>query len=173
MLGDPFSASYLATGQSVGRFDLHDDPPVRYLAESPEHAIGEVLAPFRGTQFRPAYLRQQGHALALVEVTLGTSLAARIIDCTDPEALSAHGLRPDELAHHDRVRTQRIARRLHDDGDAAGLRWWSALTGAWHSVVVFTDRELPSDVAFGPPREVAPDDDDLGRAFEMLGIGRQ
>lgn len=172
-LGVPFSASYLATGQSVGRFDLHDDPPVRYLAESPEHAIGEVVAPFRGTQFRPAFLRQQGHSLALVEVTLGASLAARIIDCTDPDVLSAHALRPDELAHHDRVRTQRIARRLHDAGDAAGLRWWSALTGAWHSVVVFTDRELSGDVVFGSPRKLAPNDDDLVRAFELLGIRRR
>ena len=44
--GAPYSASYLTPGQTAGRFDLQDHPPVRYLAESADHAIGEVLAPF-------------------------------------------------------------------------------------------------------------------------------
>ena len=47
---------------------LRDRPPVRYLAESPEHAVGELLSPFRGTTFHPAYLRQGGRPIALVEV---------------------------------------------------------------------------------------------------------
>ena len=170
--GEPFSASYLAPGQTVGRFDLHDQPPVRYLAESPDHAIGEVLAAFRGTVFRAAYLRQQNRPLALAEVTLAASIAARIVDCTDPDVLAARGIRPDELAHHDRVRTQAISRRLHEGGDVAGLRWWSALTGAWHGLVVFTDREAPGDVTFGRPRELRADDADLWRALEVLGIIR-
>ncbi len=145
---------------------------MRYLAESLDHAIGEVLAAFRGTVFRPAYLRQQNRPLALADVTLTGSIAARIVDCTDPGVLAARGIRPDELAHHDRVRTQAIARRLHRGGDVAGLRWWSALTGAWHSLVVFTDREAPGDVTFGTPRELRADDADLGRALEVLGIIR-
>jgi hypothetical protein len=158
----------------VGRFDLHDRPPVRYLSESPAHALAEVLAAFRGTPFRPAYLRQGGYPLALVEVTLAASLAARIADCTDPAVLSKLAIRPDELAHHERARTQAIARRLHDlgaaTGDPAGLRWWSALTGAWHATVIFTDRERAGEVRFGAPRAVAPGDDDLARALEVLGI---
>jgi RES domain len=161
-------------GQTVGRFDLHDRPPVRYLAESPEHAIGEVLSPFRGTDFRPAYLRQGGHRLALVEVTLGASLVARIPDCTDPAVLSELGLKPDELAHHDRRVTQGIARRLHERsgvaGEVAGLRWWSALTGAWHTTVVFTDRERAGEVASGAPRRLAEGDAELVRALMVLGI---
>lgn len=103
-------------------------------------------------------------------VTLSASIAARIVDCTDPSALSAQGVRPDDLAHHDRRRTQSIARRLHDRSDASGLRWWSALTGAWHTVVIFTDRESRSDVTFGLPRHLAPEDDAVKRALEMLGI---
>lgn len=161
-------------GQTVGRFDLHDRPPVRYLSESPEHAIGEVLSPFRGTPFRAAYLRQAGHQLALVQVTLAASLVARVPDCTDPAVLAALALRPDELAHHDRTRTQAIARHLHargaEDGDPAGLRWWSALTGAWHTTVVFTDRERPGEVAFGAPAHVQPADPVLGRALATLGV---
>jgi hypothetical protein len=141
----------------------------------PEHAIGEMLAPFRGTAFRPAYLRQGGHPLALVEVSLAPTLVERIPDCTDPEVLTALELRPDALAHHDRALTQSIARRLHDMGTAAdspaGLRWWSALTGAWHTVVLFTDRERPSEVSFGVPRPVQESDPILQRALSVLGIG--
>jgi hypothetical protein len=167
--GRPSSASYLRPGQTINRFDLDDDPPVRYLAESADHAIGELLSIFRNTAFRQSYLRRQELPLALVQVTLSESLAARIADCTDPAVLAAHHIRPDDLAHHERSRTQAIARRLHDAG-ASGLRWWSALTGAWHTVVIFTDRESPGDLTFGPPRPLVADDDDVKRALEMLGI---
>jgi hypothetical protein len=172
--GSPFSSTYLAQGQTVGRFDLHDRPPVRYLAETPDHAVAESLSPFRGTRFRPGYLRQGGHRLALSEVTLAPPLVARIPDCTDPDVLTALGLKPDALAHHDRAVTQAIARRLYGLGEAtgspAGLRWWSALTGAWHTIVLFTDRERPGEVAFGQPRRLEPHDDDVVRALSVLGI---
>jgi hypothetical protein len=106
----------------------------------------------------------------MVNVTLSASIAARIVDCTDPDVLAARGIRPDDLAHHDRSHTQAIARRLHDAADVAGLRWWSALTGAWHTVVIFTDRESPGDVTFGSPRHLAPDDEDVKRALDLIGI---
>jgi hypothetical protein len=172
--GAPFSATHITAGQTVGRFDLHDRPPIRYLAESPEHAIGEVLSAFRGTDFTPTYLRQRGHVLALAEVTLAATLVGRLADCTDPETLGALGIRPDALAHHDRTVTQLIARRIHAAGPPAGryagLRWWSALTGAWHTDVVFTDRERPGDVAFAAPRKLVADDAAVVRTLSMLGI---
>jgi hypothetical protein len=167
----------VSPGQTVGRFDLHDRPPVRYLAESPEHALGEALGAFRGTHFHVSYLKQGGHQLALVEVTLAPSLVRRIADCTDPAVLGRLGLRPDELAHHGRTVTQSIARRLHDvgmeTGSPAGLRWWSALTGAWHTTIVFLDREHPGEVAFGEPRSVHPTDAELVRSLTVLGIRRR
>lgn len=172
--GAPFSSTCLVPGQTVGRFDLGDRPPVRYLAESPEHAIGEVLSPFRGTNFRPAYLRQSGHALALVEVVLSASLVQRIPDFAEPTTLATLNTRPDALAHHDRTLTQAIARRLHalgaDTGTPAGLRWWSGLTGGWHTNVVFTDRERRGEVTFGTPRHLRSDDVDVIRALSVLGI---
>lgn len=180
--GAAFSPSYIVPGQTVGRFDLNDRPPVRYLADTPEHAIGEALGPFRGTTFLPAYLRQQGHPLALVEVTLDPELVDRIPDCTDPAILSALRLRPDGLAHHDRRVTQEIARRVHS-GDipsrgvlarsCAGLRWWSALTGAWHTTVVFTDRVHSGEILFGPPRQLDPGDAAVVRALSILGVRRR
>jgi hypothetical protein len=98
----------------------------------------------------------------------------RIPDCTDPEVLRALALRPDVLAHHDRALTQAIARRLHDlgatTGNPAGLRWWSALTGAWHTIVVFTDRERAGEVAFGTPRRLQSGDPEVVRTLTVLGI---
>lgn len=143
---------------------------MRYLAEYAEHALGEVLGPFRGTTFHPSYLRQSGRPLALVEVTLAASLVARIPDCTEPTVLTKLRLRPDQLAHHDRALTQAVSRRLHDAGDNAGLRWWSALTGGWHTTVVFTDHERDGDVVFGAPQVLVPSDPTVVRALSVLGI---
>lgn len=147
---------------------------MRYLADLPEHAVGEALSPFRATTFRPAYLRLQGHPLALVEVTLAERVMERLADCTDPKVLDRLAVRPDELAHHDRALTQAIARRIHvTDGPLGahtGLRWWSALTGAWHTTVVFTDRVGAGDVSFGEPRPLTPHDPALVRARLVLGI---
>lgn len=180
--GAAFSPSRIVAGQTVGRFDLHDRPPVRYLADTPEHAIGEALGPFRGTAFVPAYLRQQGYPLALVDVTLVSQLVKRIPDCTDPDTLSTLGLRPDELADHDRKLTQAIARQVYAGGTSlhatphgpyAGLRWWSALTGAWHTTVVFTDRVRAGEISFGRPRRLDPGDAAVVRAFSILGIRRR
>ena len=161
-------------GQRVGRFDLHDAPPVLYLADAREHAIAEALSGFRGTDFRESYLRRERRPLALVPVTLAASLVARIPDCTDPRVLVTLGLRPDQLAHHDRTLTQSVARELHSratrDEGPAGLRWWSALTGAWHTTVVFTDQEREGEVKFGEPDVIRRSDSALLAALAVLGI---
>jgi hypothetical protein len=102
---------------------------------------------------------------------------ARIPDCTDPAVLSTLGLRPDQLAHHDRILTQAVARDLHSRATLAagpaGLRWWSALTGAWHTTVVFTDHERRGEVSFGLPQLLRVSDPVLGTALTILGIRRR
>jgi len=170
-MGEPFSASYLGAGQTAGRFDLHDDPPVRYLAESPIHAVGEMLAEFRGSAFRASYLIKLRHTLALGEVFVSSALLEQVADCTNPDLLQTLHLRPDELAHHDRVVTQAIARRLHDE-QYAGLRWWSSLTGAWHTTVLFTDREERGMVTFGTPEPLTLGQPAVVAALPILGIRR-
>jgi hypothetical protein len=165
----PFTAAYLQPGQTSGRFDLHDRPPVRYLAESPEHALGELLQGFRGSTIRAAHLKRHGLPLALVRVRLSPSLGARLADCTDPATLLHLNLRPDELAHHDRRVTQAVARRLHQGGES-DFRWWSALSGAWHSVVLFTDRVAPEDISFDRPVILTLDHPALELAAAVLGF---
>lgn len=171
--GAPYSPRFIAPGQTVGRFDLHDRPPIRYLSETPDHAVGEALAPFRGTTFHPSYLRRSGQSLALVTITLSPALLARLADLTDPASLGALSLKPDELGHHDRTRTQAIARQLHESsGESSGFRWWSALTGAWHAIVLFTDRERRGEVRFGRPRALTHDDPEVIEALQVLGVRR-
>lgn len=167
--GDPFSQSYIHPGQTSGRFDLHDRPPVRYLAESPEHALGELLQGFRGGVIGPAHLKRHGHPLALAGVRLSPPLAARIADNNDPATLLRLNLRPDELAHHDRRVSQAVARRLHDGGET-GFRWWSALTGAWHGVILFTDRVAREEIGFERPVILSLDHPALERAAAVLGL---
>jgi RES domain len=164
-----FSPSYLQPGQTSGRFDLHDRPPVRYLAESPDHAVGELLQGFRGGPIHAAHLKRHGLPLAIASVRLSPSLAARVADGTDPATLVRLQLRPDELAHHDRRITQAVARRLHDSGET-GFRWWSALSGAWHSVILFTDHVNVGEISFDQPAILTLDHPALELATEVLGF---
>jgi len=169
-LGAPFTASHVPRGQTSGRFDLHDSPPVLYLAESAEHAIGELLQGFRGRRIDLAHLRREGHPLAVASVELDRSIATRVLDLTDPATLARVGLKPDELASHQRAVTQGIARRLYAAGEV-GFRWWSALTGAWHATVLFADRYDPSELPWSTPMLLTLGSPDLAAAAKMLGLG--
>ena len=167
-LGEPFSASFIRPGQTSGRFDLHDRPPVLYLAESPDQAIGEMLQGFRGRRIGPAHLVREGHPLALAAVELDARLAGRVLDLTEPMTLARVELKPDALASHQRVVTQGVARRLHAAGEV-GFRWWSALTGAWHTIVLFSDRFEPADLHWGDALPLALDSPELLGAAKTPG----
>lgn len=169
--GQPFSLTYVQPQQTSGRFDLGNRPPVLYLAESPEHAVGEKLQRFRGRRLTPAHLREYGLTLAIVAVTPAPRVIEAIADLTDPEVLHRLDLRPDVIASRDRRRTQAVARRLHQEG-YSGLHWWSALTGDWHTTVLFLDpdRVPPRDVALGQPEPLSLRHPGVVRCFELLGF---
>jgi hypothetical protein len=167
--GEPFSPEYLQSGQTAGRFDLQDRPPVRYLAGTAEHAVGEILQGFRGATLTPAHLKRHGWPLALVEVTAPGTVMSRVANLDDPSVLLSFGLRPGELAHHDRAVTQAVARQVHAAGHA-GLRWWSALTGAWASTVLFTDAVPRKDLTFGASELLTLKSPAVVEAARLLGI---
>lgn len=102
--GTPFSSRYVvpAERQTRGRFDLGSSP-VLYLAESPEHAVAELLRPFAGRRLSAGQLRGAGHPLAVVRVELAASVAERIADLTVPALLFRHSIRPDALASRERA----------------------------------------------------------------------
>jgi hypothetical protein len=165
--GAAFSAECLVPGQNAGRFDLQDKPPVRYLASSSEHALAEILAPFRGQPFHPTHLRRSGHPLAFCEVITTPSLDARVADCNEPVVLHKLEILPGVLAHHDRQVTQQVARDVYQAG-YAGLSWWSALTGAWRSTILFEDRIQVGELTYGAPRRIKTSDAEVATVRRFL-----
>lgn len=149
--GERFSAAFVAGGQGRGRFDLAGNAAgVLYLAETPEHAVAELIQRFRNqpVPLDMADLIVAGRRLALVDVTIPGTL--RVADLCDPGVLARHGIAPDATAARTRATSQRIAADLHGQG-YAGLRWWSAFFGEWHTVVVFRDRLAEIPFRYGSP----------------------
>lgn len=153
--GEPFSPSYVHPKQGSGRFDV-SGKLVLYLAESAAHAVAEKLQRFRGQKLDRKDLLESGRTLALVECTLDKKIVAKIADLCDPAVLLKHQIAPDVLASRETAKTQRIAGMLHDAG-FAGLRWWSALSGDWHTVVLFLDRVHAGDLEYGKPQPLTID----------------
>lgn len=149
----PFTADCRPVGQGAGRFDIPDVTPVWYFAESPEHAVAEVIQGLRNQTLDPPDLTRYGMPLALVQARLRVG-RSEFPDLCDPAMLQAYGVRPDDLASTDFTRTRSIARSLFRAG-CAGFRWWSALAGDWHTIILFDARlqvgRHPASLAFGVP----------------------
>jgi hypothetical protein len=166
--GMPFAPDYIPQHQGSGRFDLRESA-VWYLAESPEHAVAELLQGFRGRRFRSGMLRRFGYALALASIELPDDTSSRIANLDDPRVLFELGIAPSTVASDDRARTQSVAEALYA-GDAAGLRWWSRLSGDWHSVVLFLGRAAPSSLTIGAPGPLTADHKAVLQACRFLAI---
>lgn len=167
--GDPFTPDYLPPEQGAGRFDIPQYSLVRYLAESPDHAVGEMIQGFRGRKLLPVGLLRAGYPLALVSIQCGKSVIDRIVDCCDPKVLQKHNVRPDMLASRDRDVTRGIARRFYEAG-AAGLRWWSAFSGDWHTVVLFESAVDPKELQMGTPEILTVNTPVVQHAAQILDV---
>ena len=166
--GGPFAPDYIPQSQGSGRFDLRESA-VWYLAESPELAAAEVLQGFRGRRFHPGVLRRFGHTLALVSIGIPDDTAARITNLDDPAELVTLGIAPSTLASDERARTQAVAETLFARG-ATGLRWWSKISGDWHTVVLFLERAMPSTLVIGAPVPLTPQHPAVVYACRQLAI---
>lgn len=165
--GASFSASFVPPTTGRGRFDLpRDVSPVLYLAESEEHAVAELLQPWRRRRLATHQLERAGHPLATVRVRIPES--ARIFDLCDPGVLGDLAVGADVTASRVRERTQSIARSVWDRG-GEGLRWWSVFWGDWHTVVIFTER-LRDALAFSEPTPLALERASVRRAATLLGM---
>jgi hypothetical protein len=158
-----------------GRFDLPARlSRVRYLAESPEHAIAELLHPWRGQTIDDRHLRRAGHDLALLEVRSAGGDAEGLADLCDPNMLATLAIPPDHIASRHRARTQPIARAIWEAG-YHGLRWWSRFWGDWHTIVHFTVRSDGDEPPGAPriraaPRPITTSSPALREAARLLGI---
>jgi hypothetical protein len=158
--GEPFSPSYVYPNQGSGRFDLSGKLVV-YLAESAVHAVAEKLQRFRGQKIDRKDLIESGKPLALVECRLGK---LKLADLCDPAVLVKHDIKPDVLASRDFTKTQALAAGLYKEG-FSGLRWWSALSGDWHTIVVFQ-----GEIDYGTPEPLTIGHKIIQEASVALGI---
>lgn len=158
--GAPFSPSYIHPNQGSGRFDLSGKLVV-YLAETAAHAVAEKLQRFRGQKIDRKDLTESGKTLALVECDAGK---IKLADLCDPAVLVKHAIAPDVLASRDIAKTQRVAAAL-DEAGFSGLRWWSALSGDWHTIVVFQ-----GTIEYGDPEQLSIQHTAVQEAAAALGL---
>jgi len=167
--GARFSASHVPPASGRGRFDLPVEvSPVLYAAVTPDHAVAELLQPWRGRPLEPSHLSRAGLPLAMVEVKVPPASARRLADLCDPSYLAAVGIGPDTTASRVRAITQPIARVAWDAG-RHGIRWWSGFWGDWRTVVLFTAR-MSRDLEFGTPEALTTDHPAVAKAASLLGM---
>jgi hypothetical protein len=164
--------------QTGGRFDI-GTPSVLYLASAPEHAIAELLQRLRGKRLKDEHLLRADRSdptvfrrLALVDAYVDADLENRLLDLDSPAALAAFDVRPSQLATHRRTTTQAIARQVHHDpARFAGFEWWSALTGAWRSTIVFLDRVPVRQIRYGTPVPLDLEHPAIAEVRDFLEMG--
>jgi hypothetical protein len=145
---------------------------VIYLAGSEEHAVAEMIQAYRNSPepLTNDDLTAWGHRLALVSATLDPAVWTQIADLYEPAVLSNIGITADLPALRDRARTQQIAVDLHARRHA-GLRWWSAFWGEWHTIVLFRDRVPAEALKYGPPTPLDITSSPVVEATRLLDIG--
>jgi hypothetical protein len=169
--GEPFSPSFVPRPTGRGRFHLPRDLSfVLYLAETPDHAVGEALQPWRGRSLTRGLLTRSGLPLSLVRVSVPEGVAGELANLCDPDLLSRLALPPDQLSSRHRWLTQPLSQALWEHG-YSGLRWWSTFWGDWHMVVLFTAR-MSGRMEFGESEVLTLDSPSVVEAARLLGMER-
>jgi hypothetical protein len=129
---DPGGALYIPP-QGGGRIDYPGNYSVLYLSDSAAGAAAEAFGRF--AEWTPAILEGSpslpGSARAMARYQLAED--ARICDLDDPQQLAALELRPSDVVTRDYARSRAWARRIHEQGTWAGVRWWSYYDSKWAS----------------------------------------
>lgn len=139
-----------------------------YAAQTPDHAVGEMLQPWRGRRLEPFHLTRANLPLAIVELEVPPVSGRRLADLCDASYLAGAGVAPDATASRLRTLTQPVARAAWAAGHH-GLRWWSSFWGDWHTIVLFTAR-IAEDLRPGAPVVLTVDHPAAVRAAVLLGM---
>jgi hypothetical protein len=167
--GTRFSPSFIPGPTGRGRFDLPRRlSGVLYTATTPDHAVGEMLHPWRGKRLRRHHLRRAGEPLASVEVSLPQDSTLKLADLCQAGFLADSRIRPNITASRYRHLTQPVARAVWDAGHH-GLRWWSSFWGDWHTVVLFEAR-MSGRIRFGEPEILTVGHPAVETAADHLGM---
>lgn len=123
--GAPGHPLYVHPGQGKGRWDNPDLYRLRYVALTPEAAIGETfgnLARWSPDMLRVPFLSGAERQLATYSMD---ETIHPLLDFDDAKTLIDRGLRPTQVVGRNRPLTSGIAARVFREGRWAGVRWWS------------------------------------------------
>lgn len=139
--GDPGGALYVPP-QGGGRIDNPGVYSVLYLSDAAAGAIAEAFGRF--PEWTPAILEGSPSLPGSVRAIARYHLPAgvRICDLNEPAQLMELNLKPSSVVSRDDSRTRGWARRIHDEGAWAGIRWWSYYDSRWASLGLWDVSEL-------------------------------
>jgi hypothetical protein len=154
--------------QGDGRHDNPDAYGCLYLTDREASGVVEQLARFRGQRLIGGMLVRRDLPLALAATEPPDE--AELIDLDDPAVLGRRRLRPSLVATRERSVTQPQALAVHEQTDAAGLRWWSIFESLWANYTIF-ERAGPR-LTLEDIRALTLDDHAVAEAAEYLGLPR-
>ena len=141
---EPGGALYMPP-RGAGRLDNPESCSVLYLGDSEAGAIAEAFGRF--PEWTPAILSGSPSLPGSVRAIGRYRLAedAQVCNLDDPARLVHLNLRPSEVASRDSAHTRAWARRIFDQGEFAGVRWWSYYDPRWASVGLWNIRSLAAE----------------------------
>jgi hypothetical protein len=131
--------------QGAGRWDNPDLYRLRYVATSPEAAVGEAFAHLTAWRRAMLVFPQIPGALRHLGVYGFDEEAFPLLDLDDAVALRRRGLRPTDVVIRNRPATQDIARRIYEEGRWSGIRWWSLHRPQWTLFAIWADAALVTE----------------------------
>ena len=141
---EPGGALYIPP-QGAGRLDNPASYSVLYLSEAEAGAIAEAFGRFpewtqailAGSPSLPGSVRAIGR-YRLAEDT-------QVCNLDDPARLVNLNLRPSQVVSRDYTQTRAWARRIFDQGQFAGVRWWSYYEPRWASIGLWNIQSLTAE----------------------------
>jgi hypothetical protein len=141
---EPGGALYVPP-QGGGRIDNPGKYSVLYLSDAAAGAVAEAFGRF--PEWTPAILEGSpslpGSARAIARYRLAED--ARICNLDHAERLRSLGLRPSDIVSRDYTRSRAWARRIYEQGQWSGVRWWSYYDPAWSSFGLWDIKRLSLD----------------------------
>jgi hypothetical protein len=135
--GRPGHPLYVNPAQGRGRWDNPSLYRCRYLATTPEAAIGETFGNlFKWSPAMLAVPALPGSQRRLGIYRLDEEINP-LVDLDDPHVLAERSIRPTHVVIRNRPRTQEIAGRIYQEGRWSGIQWWSYHRPQWTLVVMW------------------------------------
>jgi RES domain-containing protein len=135
--GEPGHPLYIQPVQGHGRWDNPSLYLCRYLATSPEAAIGEAFGDLPTWTAAMLVTPNMSGAERQLGVYHLDQAAHPLLDLDDPRVLAQRAIRPTHVVIRNRPHTQGIAADIYHEGKWAGMQWWSYHRPQWKVVALW------------------------------------